>query len=131
MATYQNNPRYSRPGMSYPQRSSCNSACPSSERPSCNMARPSSERSSYNTARPSSERSSMPYVNSKNDTCTCREVRPHNPHMNDPLAGFPIAMAYVPWQSWCEIYDIEQGFRCGTIFKELNKPFLWKGGSCR
>ena len=39
-----------------------------------------------------------------------------------------LAMAYVPWQNWCDLYDPEKGFQCGTIFKELNKPFLGKGG---
>ncbi|MCI7179179.1 MAG: spore coat associated protein CotJA [Lachnospiraceae bacterium] len=119
MATYQNNSRYSRPGMGYPQRSSCNSSRSSSERPH------------YNTAHLSSERSSAPCGNSESNTCSCRENRPRTPHMSDPLASLPAAMAYVPWQNWRDIYDIEQGFRCGTIFKELNKPFLWKGGFCR
>ena len=48
---------------------------------------------------------------------------------DDALEGMPIAMAYVPWQNWQQIYDLEQGFCRGTIFKELDKPFLGKGGS--
>ena len=40
----------------------------------------------------------------------------------------PIAMAYVPWQNWCDLYEAEKGFQCGTIFKELDKPFFGKGG---
>lgn len=37
---------------------------------------------------------------------------------------FPIAMAYVPWQHLDCIYDnLEEAFRYGTIFPELNKPF--------
>ena len=24
---------------------------------------------------------------------------------NDPLRGMPLAMAYVPWQTWCKTYD--------------------------
>ena len=39
-----------------------------------------------------------------------------------------LAMAYVPWQNWQDLYDAEKGFHCGTIFKELNLPFLGKGG---
>lgn len=35
-------------------------------------------------------------------------------------------MAYVPWQRWQEIYDMEKGFCKGTIFGDLDKPF--KGG---
>ena len=46
----------------------------------------------------------------------------------DSLSEMPLAMAYVPWQEWRAIYDVEKGFRCGTIFEELNKPF--KGGCC-
>ena len=43
----------------------------------------------------------------------------------------PIAMAYVPWQEWRDIYEAEKAFSCGTIFKELNKPFVGKRGNMR
>lgn len=46
------------------------------------------------------------------------------------LSDMPIAMAYVPWQEWYGIFDLEKGFRCGTIFEELNKPFHGAGGRC-
>ena len=36
----------------------------------------------------------------------------------------PLAMAYVPMQKWRNIYDSEVGFDRGTIFEELDKPFL-------
>ena len=48
----------------------------------------------------------------------------------DPLSGMPLAMAFVPWQNWRAIYDVEKGFHCGTIFEELNKPFRGTGGYC-
>lgn len=48
----------------------------------------------------------------------------------DALMDLPIAMAYVPWQYWDHIYEIEKGFCRGTIFKELDLPFEGKGG-CR
>ena len=39
----------------------------------------------------------------------------------------PIAMAYVPWQQNCNMYEnLDEAFRVGTIFPVLNKPF--KGG---
>jgi hypothetical protein len=39
--------------------------------------------------------------------------------------NMPIAMAYVPWQKFQNVYSIQDGcFFCGTIFKELDKPFL-------
>lgn len=36
---------------------------------------------------------------------------------------YPIAMAYVPWQKWCNVMNCAEGFACGTIFSELVKPF--------
>lgn len=45
--------------------------------------------------------------------------------------GFPVAMAYVSWQSWCEIYETGKGLHRGTIFQELDLPFLGKGGCNR
>lgn len=47
---------------------------------------------------------------------------------DDELAGMPVAMAYVPWQRWCNLFDAEKGFRRGTIFQELDKPFRGIGG---
>lgn len=49
----------------------------------------------------------------------------------DELHGMPLAMAYVPWQEWRDIYEADKGFCHGTIFKELNKPFRGKGGCCK
>lgn len=37
---------------------------------------------------------------------------------------FVVAMAYVPWQQFGPLYDIEKGLMVGTIFPELDKPFL-------
>ena len=43
---------------------------------------------------------------------------------SEPIDRFAIGMAYVPWQKRAIIYDnLEQGFHCGTIFPQLNKPF--------
>lgn len=36
---------------------------------------------------------------------------------------FPVAMAYVPWQTWGEIYELPEALRAGTIFPELNLEF--------
>ena len=49
----------------------------------------------------------------------------------DTLRDLPIAMAYVPWQRWQNIYDAEKGFCNGTIFQELNLPFEGMGGCQR
>lgn len=47
----------------------------------------------------------------------------------DRLAGMPIAMGYVPWQRWKQTYSLEQGLNRGTIFPELDLPFVM--GRCR
>lgn len=51
----------------------------------------------------------------------------------DELSGMPLAMAYVPWQEWQNIYEAEKGFHRGTIFEELDKPFkgIMMGGCCK
>ena len=41
----------------------------------------------------------------------------------------PLAMVYSPRQSWRELYDPEMGFTKGTLFKELDKPFMGGGGA--
>lgn len=50
-----------------------------------------------------------------------------------PLEKMPVAMAYVPWTHWEELYDLNKGYNCGTIFPSLNKPFgenmLCRGGA--
>lgn len=48
---------------------------------------------------------------------------------SDPLnsifaAQVPMAMAYVPMQVICKVYDPEVGLSRGTIFPCLDKPFL-------
>ena len=36
----------------------------------------------------------------------------------------PLGMAYVPFQSWGEVYDADRALPIGTIFQELDYPFL-------
>ena len=40
------------------------------------------------------------------------------------MESFPLAMAYVPMQKWREIYELDKAFQTGTIFRELDKPFV-------
>ena len=49
---------------------------------------------------------------------------------SDSLAGYPLAMAYVPWQYLRSSYEPDKALKTGTIFPELDKPFLGKRG-CR
>lgn len=55
----------------------------------------------------------------------CRSVS------SDILDGLPVAMTYVPWQDWKCPYDPLKGLMRGTIFADLDKPFLGKGGCAK
>ena len=35
-----------------------------------------------------------------------------------------VAMAYVPFQQWSEVYSAEKGFCAGTLFPCLDLPFM-------
>lgn len=48
----------------------------------------------------------------------------------DQLAGMPLAMAYVPWQTFSHTFELCKAFQAGTIFPELCKPFCGKRGGC-
>lgn len=43
----------------------------------------------------------------------------------------PLTMAYVPMQHFSNIFTPCKGFRMGTIFPELCKPFCGKRGKCK
>ena len=78
---------------------------------------------SRNQVRNTGRGSCSPCAEFHQDACdTCIKMR------KDPLSQFPLAMAYVPWQSWRHIYEAGKGFHRGTIFEELDLPFKGKGG---
>lgn len=60
-----------------------------------------------------------------------KSCKPDCDHKDDPLNGMALAMAYVPWQHWNCPYDVEKALCRGTIFEDLDKPFLPKGGMSR
>jgi hypothetical protein len=35
----------------------------------------------------------------------------------------PIGMAYVPFQTWSDVYDADEAFKNGTLFPDLNLKF--------
>lgn len=81
-------------------------------------------------AKPSMEnRSSCQMPNMQKARIANRPSMPNScPGHSDPLAGMPIAMAYVPWQCFHDVYEPDKALMYGTIFPELNKPFYGKGG---
>lgn len=55
-----------------------------------------------------------------NNNCTsCK-----NPRNDVCLDNVPLGMAYVPWQIWDDVYDLNKGLHAGTIFPCLDKPFI-------
>lgn len=56
---------------------------------------------------------------------SCEECGNSN---QDKLRGMAVAMGYVPWQNFECTYDTMEGFRAGTIFPELDKPFYGRRG---
>ncbi|MBQ7095815.1 MAG: spore coat associated protein CotJA [Clostridia bacterium] len=40
-----------------------------------------------------------------------------------------LGMAYVRPQIWEDLYDTEDAFRNGTIFRGLDYPFMGRGGN--
>ncbi len=59
----------------------------------------------------------MPVQNTAQGTASCG------------LEQMPLAMGYVPWQRWCQTYPVQQGFERGTLFPQLDLPFVM--GRCR
>ena len=39
------------------------------------------------------------------------------------LTGVPLSMVYSPYQEWDNMYDEEDGFERGTVFRDLDFPF--------
>lgn len=65
--------------------------------------------------------------------CGCRKHK--NSRVNEiyhhmTMADAPLAMGYVPTQSWGRTYEACRGLQAGTIFPDLDKPFCGKGGAC-
>lgn len=50
-----------------------------------------------------------------------------NNTQTDCIDSLPLAMAYVPMQKWNTTYEPDAGLNNGTIFPELNLPWLGRG----
>lgn len=61
---------------------------------------------------------------------TPRTAEPETTQPTEVLTGecnlctMPLGMAYINWQKWGETYNLETGLSKGTIFPELDLPFL-------
>ncbi len=56
-----------------------------------------------------------------------RPFLPSQNNSNNNMSRFPqnasLAMAYVPFQEWGEVYSDDEAFPVGTLFPDLNFPF--------
>ncbi len=50
--------------------------------------------------------------------CSCQE-----PSIYECLDRLPIAMGYVPMQSFHHTFELEKALQVGTVFPELCQPF--------
>lgn len=53
---------------------------------------------------------------------------PEMPFLPECIDSFPVGMTYVPWQRWQNIYNTEEALMIGTIFQDLDYPWLVGGG---
>ena len=44
--------------------------------------------------------------------------------------SLPLTMGYIPMQEWCNTYDTQTALCRGSLFPELDKPFLGSRGDC-
>ena len=133
MANYQNNMRYGRMRTMYSQPwQNYNSMMTGNENCDCTFA---AEKESQCCEKSSEDRGNKERRSEdRRDTvCSCQKAYESacESTCEDSLSEMPLAMAYVPWQKWCNIYEICKGFQRGTIFAELDKPFLGRGGCNR
>jgi len=63
-----------------------------------------------------------------------RPIRPPQNSNNNSNNGnlpqnAPLAMAYVPFQEWSDVYSDDEAFPIGTLFPDLDFPFMRGAGS--
>ena len=70
----------------------------------------------------SQDRKSCGSVGTTNVICNCRMdgCDIGTEHVDKMAPG----MSYVPWQKWEDIYCMEKALERGTIFEQLDKPFM-------
>ena len=49
---------------------------------------------------------------------------PENTISSNPMTGFPLAMAYVPYQAFDELNEPQKALENGTLFRNLYMPFV-------
>lgn len=60
----------------------------------------------------------------QNNSCQNNFCQEKNTCAVKEMESMTLGMSYVPWQHWKETYDSCKALSAGTIFPELNLPFL-------
>jgi hypothetical protein len=117
------------------QRSEYRSNCPGDPEPDYNSNRPAQLKSGYNNDCPANTNPDiMSKRLSKYQSEPGAEVmaeymyqcNPNQKSENCKIETMALAMAYVPWQYFDKVYELDTALQYGTIFPELNKP--WEVG---
>ncbi|MGN1030582.1 MAG: spore coat associated protein CotJA [Butyricicoccaceae bacterium] len=58
------------------------------------------------------------------EQCSCNATTQNGGEVLMRPELWALAMAFVPGQSWQNIYETDVGFRRGTIFADLDMPFI-------
>ena len=73
-------------------------------------------------------------LSERNSVLNCNSSNYDRYRMNDRCRfdpeRMPIAMAYVPWQRFERVYELDKALQIGTIFADLNKTFRGQVGKC-
>lgn len=101
----------------------------------------------YSYSRQFNDRRNSYSQNSRGRSCGCSQpqtrvtrstpdLMPQKESCMGPcLDSLPLGMAYVPLQKFENLYSAEEGLHAGTIFKDLNYPFIvgicGKGCGCK
>ena len=62
-------------------------------------------------------------------TMSCRGCEDCRTYFCLDSESTPLATSYTPMQAFTDLYTPEQGYRRGTIFKALDRPFCAGGGN--
>ena len=62
------------------------------------------------------------------ERCGCEQTVSESCCRDDRMKAFALAMAYVPWQEWENLYEEEAALARGTLFEALDLP--WYSCAC-
>ena len=74
--------------------------------------------------------SGIPYTGVMPTKPAATTPMPDSTVSSNPMTGFPLAMAYVPYQAFEDLYEPNKALERGTLFRALDMPFVGQKRSC-